>query len=95
MGSTQRASLGSHSRGFLKSVKRSRREQRHRDVPRGPGADGTKAQRQLINYCKKQKWGRGGRNWRSCLPIIFLNRKNVLACTQIAPWEALSLPNCS
>jgi len=85
-----RASSGSRSRGFVESAKRSRR-----DVLRGPGAGGTKAWRQLINYCKNKNGEKRGESRRSCFPIIFPNRKSVLARAQIAPWEALSLPNCS
>lgn len=57
-GSTRRAASGSPSRAVLKLLKRHRRERsrwRRRDVPRGPGADGTKARQQLINYSKKRK----------------------------------------
>lgn len=50
MGSAQRASLGSCSRGFLKSAKRSWRERRRRDVPRELGAEGMEARWQPINY---------------------------------------------
>ena len=70
----------------------SRSEQR--DVLRASGADKRASAAGLIT-AKSKTWQSGGRTGEVVSPLYSQTERTFLSRTQIAPWEALSLPNCS